>query len=231
MRTSQQFEDLPRLLALATGDEKHDAATTSTLDVLWVLYDRVLRVDPLRPDDPARDRFVLSKGHGPASYYAVLAAKGFLDIDELRDFAGFDSRLGLHPDRQRLPGVEVSSGSLGHGLPIAVGIALALRAAPPTAERSPRVVCLLGDGECDEGSVWEAVSYAGRIGLAELTAVVVDNASSTWGWPGGIGGRFAAEGWHAASVDGRHHDALTAALTARHDVPSVVVAEISGSSA
>lgn len=127
MPASQQFDDLPRLLALATGDEKHDAATTSTLDVLWVLYDRVLHIDPHRPDDPARDRFVLSKGHGPASYYAVLAANGFLDIDELRDLAGYDSRLGLHPDRQRLPGVEVSSGSLGHGLPIAVGIALALR--------------------------------------------------------------------------------------------------------
>ena len=83
-----------------TGDEKHDWSALSTLDVLWVLYDRVLRVDPRVPDDPERDRFLLSKGHGPAAYYAVLAAKGFVDVESLAGFGGFDSRLGYHPDRR-----------------------------------------------------------------------------------------------------------------------------------
>src|ERR687888_471208 len=92
--TSVGYEDLPELLTLLTGDEKHDWSSLSTLDVIWVLYDRVLRVDPGDPDDPARDRFLLSKGHGPAAYYAVLAAKGFVDADELAGFGGFDSLVG-----------------------------------------------------------------------------------------------------------------------------------------
>ena len=122
------FDDLPALMARMTGDEKHDPAAASTLDVLWVLYDRVLRLDPRCADDPERDRFLLSKGHGPAAYYAVLAAKGFIDTDRLSGFGAFDSPLGYHPDRLLVPGVEISSGSLGHGLPIAVGTTLGLQA-------------------------------------------------------------------------------------------------------
>src|SRR5689334_14827242 len=112
------YDDLPALLTRLTGDEKHDWSSLSTLDVLWVLYDRVLRTG---------DRFLLSKGHGPAAYYAVLAAKGLLPQELLDGFGGFDSALGHHPDRVLAPGVELSSGSLGHGLPIAVGAALAGR--------------------------------------------------------------------------------------------------------
>src|ERR1041385_6452345 len=122
------YEDLPRLMGLMTGDEKHGPAATSTLDVLWVLYDRVLRVRPEQSDDPARDRFLLSKGHGPMAYYAVLAAKGFVPVDWLPGFGSYDSPLGHHPDRVLVPGAEIGSGSLGHGLPIAVGTALGLRA-------------------------------------------------------------------------------------------------------
>src|SRR5215813_14086213 len=126
--TTLGYEDLPGLLTLLTGDEKHDRSSFSTLDVLWVLYDRVLRVDPEHTEDPSRDRFLLSKGHGPAAYYAVLAAKGFVELDELDGFGDFDSTLGYHPDAALVHGVEISSGSLGHGLPIAVGTALALDA-------------------------------------------------------------------------------------------------------
>src|SRR5512145_2307492 len=107
------YADLWHLMSLMTGDEKHSAAATSTLDVLWVLYDRVLRVDPATADDPARDRFYLSKGHGPMAYYATLAAKGFIPQGWLADWASFDSPLGHHPDRVLVPGVEISSGSLG----------------------------------------------------------------------------------------------------------------------
>src|SRR4051794_19262853 len=221
--TTLGYDDLPALLTLLTGDEKHDWSSLSTLDVLWVLYDRVLRVDPHDSDDPDRDRFLLSKGHGPAAYYAVLGAKGFLDLEDLAGFGGFDSPLGYHPDRMLVPGVEISSGSLGHGLPIAVGRALALDA---QGRAAARVVCLVGDAELDEGSNWEAVALAGRLGLASLTAVVVDNHSSTYHWPGGIDARFELEGWSAARVDGRDHDALERAFATTGVPPHVVVAEV-----
>jgi len=221
--TTLDYDDLPALLTELTGDEKHDRSAFSTLDVLWVLYDRVLRLDPRATDDPERDRFLLSKGHGPAAYYAVLAAKGFIDVESLRGFGRFESALGHHPDRVLVPGVEISSGSLGHGLPIAVGVTLALEA---RRQAGARVVCLVGDAELDEGSNWEAVQLAGRLGLGRLTVVVVDNRSSTYHWPGGAGARFALEGWDAARVDGRDHDALQRALEARGARPSVVVAEV-----
>jgi transketolase len=222
--TALGYDDLPALLTLLTGDEKHDRSALSTLDVLWVLYDRVVRVDPREPDDPARDRFLLSKGHGPAAYYAVLAAKGFVDVDSLADFGGFGSPLGYHPDRLLVPGVEISSGSLGHGLPIAVGMTLALQA---RRQAGARVICLLGDAELDEGSNWEAIQLAGRLGLERLTAVVVDNRSATHHWPGGLAARFEAEGWSTAEVDGRDHDALEGALASVGARPHVVVAEVS----
>jgi transketolase len=222
--TQLGYDDLPRLLTLLTGDEKHDRSSYSTLDVLWVLYDRVLRVDPSAPDDPGRDRFLLSKGHGPAAYYAVLAAKGFVPVDALTGFGNGDSALGYHPDRLLVPGVEISSGSLGHGLPIAIGMTLAL---DPAGSHGPRVICLVGDAELEEGSNFEAVQLAGRLRLGRLTVVVVDNDSSTYGWPGGVERRFEVEGWSAARVDGRDHDALEAAFApAGGDRPRVVVAEV-----
>jgi transketolase len=217
------YHDLPRLIALMTGDEKHAASADSTLDVLWVLYDRVLNVTQATVDDPDRDRFLLSKGHGPMSYYATLAAKGFIPIETLPTFRSYDSPLGGHPDRMLIPGVEISSGSLGHGLPISVGLALGLRA----QGRQSRVVVLVGDAELDEGSNHEAVALAGRMGLDRLTVVVVDNRSATYGWPGGIASRFEIEGWASATVDGRNHDALAAALTAEHlGQPKLVIAMV-----
>ena len=222
-----RYEDLPGLLALVSGDEKHAPSAFSTLDVLWVLYDRILRIDPARPDDPERDRFLLSKGHGPHAYYAVLAAFGFIPAASLPTLAAFDSPLGHHPDRALIPGVEIASGSLGHGLPLAVGMALALRAQGRVA---PRVVCLLGDAELDEGSNHEAIALAGRVGLDRLTAVVVDNRSATHGWPGGIERRFTVEGWSARTVSGRNHDALEEAFAAAApELPHVVVAVVEDS--
>jgi transketolase len=207
--TKLGYDDLPELLTRLTGDEKHDWSALSTLDVLWVLYDGVLHDG---------DRFLLSKGHGPAAYYAVLAAKGLIPVELLDGFGEFGSPLGYHPDRNVAPGVEISSGSLGHGLAIALGSALTGR----------RVFCLVGDAELEEGSNWEAVQYAGRVGAASLTAIVVDNHSSTHGWPGGVEQRFALEGWAATRVDGHDHDALAAALTPdpTGTRPRCIVAEV-----
>ncbi|MFF0464943.1 transketolase [Streptomyces mexicanus] len=223
-RRTHGYEDLPRLMGLMTGDEKHGPAATSTLDVLWVLYDRVLRVDPERRDDPQRDRFLLSKGHGPMAYYAVLAAKGFVPVDWLPDFGAYDSPLGHHPDRTLVPGAEIGSGSLGHGLPLAVGTALGLRA---QGLHRPRVWVLIGDAELDEGSNHEAIAFAGPAGLERLHTVVIDNASASHARPGGIAARFEAAGWSAVTVDGRDHEALYAAFTTTHPGrPHVVVARV-----
>jgi transketolase len=213
MVTESAFADLPRLLSLMTGDEKHSAASTSTLDVLWVLHDRVLALSPERVRAPDRDRFLLSKGHGPASYYAVLTAKGFLQESELAGWLTAESRLGMHPDRMRIPGVEIASGSLGHGLPLALGTVFGLQAQDLT---EPKVVVLLGDAELDEGSNHEAIAVAGRASLDQLTVAVIDNQSATHGWPGGIARRFEVEGWVARTVDGRDHEALYAAFTEPH---------------
>lgn len=208
-------EALLRNLARVTGDEKHEAAAHSTLDTLWVLYEHVLRLDPWE----SRDRFVLSKGHGPASYYAVLATRGLLPESWLDDLAGPDSRLGHHPDRTLLPPVEVSSGSLGHGLPIAVGLARGME----LAGLPSRVHVLVGDAELDEGSNHEAIALAGRWALGRLSCIVVDNCSATLGWPGGIAARFALEGWDTTDVVSADHDALRRALSASGSAPHLTV--------
>lgn len=215
---------VPALMARLTGDEKHSMAATSTMDVLWVLYDRVLNLRPDNLADPDRDRFLLSKGHGPMAFYATLAAKGFIDEGVLDDWGGFGSPLGGHPDRVVLPGAEISSGSLGHGLPLGLGVVLGWRA---QRRSGPRLVVLVGDAELDEGSNVEAIQVAARLGLDRLTAVVIDNSSSSHGWPGGIERRFALEGWTARAVNGRDHDALYAAFTEPHPGhPLAVIARV-----
>jgi transketolase len=209
---TRSYSELPGLMTVMTGDEKHGPSATSTLDVLWVLYDQVLKVTPGTVTAPGRDRFLLSKGHGPAAYYAVLAAKGFIPESWLAEFGSAESRLGYHPDRNLVPGVEIASGSLGHGLPLGVGVAHGLIA---RGLLTPRVFVLVGDAELDEGSNSEAIVYAGAIGLPNLTVVAVDNQSSSYGWgAGGIEAHFAVSGWSVARVDGRDHAALASALSA-----------------
>jgi len=214
------YDDLPHLMSLMTGDEKHSAAATSTLDALWVLYSRILDVDPTMAPD--RDRFLLSKGHGPMAYYAVLAARGFIPVEWLAQWGRFDSPLGYHPDRNLVPGVEIASGSLGHGLPLGVGTALGLRA----QRIDSRVVVLVGDAELDEGSNAEALEVAPALGLDALTVLVIDNRSSSYAIPGRIADRFTANGWHTATVDGRDHASLEVALKERPGGPNAVVARV-----
>jgi transketolase len=219
------IDQLAPLLTRLTGDEKHELSAESTVDVIWVLYDRVLRVDPAHPDADERDRFLVSKGHGPHAFYAVLAAKGFLPYSWLDDLAGPGSPLGHHPDRTLVPGVEIGSGSLGHGLGLGIGVALGLHA---QGLLDPRVYVLLGDGELDEGSNHEAIAYAGAVGLDSLTAIVIDNRSATHRQD--LAGVFTVHGWSAATVPGRDHDRLERALRG-HTAgrPHVVVADVTGS--
>jgi transketolase len=219
-------EQLTALLARMTGDEKHEPSSESTLDVIWVLYDRVLRVDPARPGGEDRDRFLVSKGHGPHAYYAVLAAKGFFPESWFDGMAGPDSRLGHHPDRNLVPGVEIASGSLGHGLGLGVGIALGLRA---RGRLQPRVYVLVGDGELDEGSNHEAIAYAGAAGLGSLTAIVVDNDSASFRQD--LAGVFTVHGWTSTTVDGRDHDRIERAVRGHTPGrPHAVLARVAGRS-
>src|SRR5262249_45050630 len=138
--------------ALAGGGRGHVGPSMSLVEILRVLYDDVLRVRPDEPAWPGRDRLVLSKGHGCLALYAILADRGCCPVETLSAFCAPESRLGGHPERGPVPGVEASTGALGHGLPIAVGMALAAR----MRADGVRVVAVTGDGELDEGAMWEA---------------------------------------------------------------------------
>lgn len=215
-------EQLANLMNLASGDEKHDPSAYSTVGVLSVLYNSILHYDVSDPKSEDRDRFIMSKGHGPLALYAIMAQKGFFPASELKNFLEWEGILGGHPDRNRVPGVEASTGSLGHGFPMALGVALGLKA--KRIER--RVYVLVGDGEANEGSVWEAALLAGNLGLSNLTAILVDNRSSTRDL-GDIAAKFETFGWEAKTVNGRDEAAIEdALLSPAADRPSLLVAEV-----
>jgi transketolase len=204
----------------------HIGSALSLADLLAVLYGRILRVDPAHPDWPARDRFLLSKGHAATALYAVLAERGFFPLDWLEHFGEDQSPLLGHASHH-VPGVEISSGSLGHGLPIAGGLALAAR-----ADGLPlRVFALLSDGELNEGSVWEAALFAAHHRLAALTAVVDVNGQQGFGRTEEVlnleplADKWRAFGWQVTEVDGHDHPALLRAFApSEGDRPTVVLA-------
>ena len=198
------------LRAAAAAREGHVASAFSILDLLWVLYGRVLRFDAQQPRWEGRDRFILSKGHASLGLYAVLAHHGFFPFEELQTFAGFTSRLGGHPDCNKVPGVEASTGSLGHGLPMAAGVAYGLK----LKQSSARVFCVAGDGEANEGTIWEAALLGAHHRLDNLCCLLDYNHSGDRALlTGDLAAKFAAFGWHTAAVDGHDHEAIFRALT------------------
>jgi len=206
----------------------HIGTSLSMADILAVLYARVLRVDPSRPDWPARDRFILSKGHGAAGLYAALAERGFLPVPELETYCQGGSRLAGHACHT-VPGVEVSTGALGHGLPIGCGMALAARA----DAQAWRTFVLLSDGEMDEGSNWEAILFAGHHGLDNLVAIVDHNRLQGLGPVaevldlGSLAEKFRAFRWAVREIDGHDHEQIEGALTQapfEPNTPSAIVA-------
>lgn len=156
------------LKMICKGGGGHIPASLSIAEILVVLYDTTLNIDPKNPKDPDRDRFILSKGHAGPALYAMLADKGFFDKRHLDTFGRRGTILGGHPDMHKVPGVEASTGALGHGLPFGVGAALAGK----MDKKDYRVFVLLGDGECQEGSVWEAALFAPQHGLDNLTVII-----------------------------------------------------------
>ena len=166
------------LRALAGGRRGHIGSTMSLMEILRVLYDDVLRYRSQEPHWPGRDRLVLSKGHGCVALYALLADKAFFPLDILDTFCRRDSILGGHPEAGKVPGVEASTGSLGHGLAYGIGMALAAR----MQDRDNRVFVIMGDGETNEGSVWEGALSAGKHGLSNLTVIIDYNKIQSAGF-------------------------------------------------
>ncbi|PTA46620.1 transketolase [Micromonospora sp. RP3T] len=214
-----------QVLQMACGPEgAHVGGALSSADILACLYGGILRVDPRAPAAPDRDRFVLSKGHAAVGLYAVLALRGFFPVAELAGFGRDGSRLTGHPPWE-LPGVDFATGSLGHGLAVGLGFALAAQ----RAGTDQRTVVLLGDGEQQEGSVWEAAAAAGRMASPGLLAITDCNGLQINGTvPDGdadrIAARWAACGWRTEIVDGHDHAALREALRGPDAGPRAVVA-------
>ena len=188
------------------ANASHIGSALSTADLIAVLYGRFLRFDPERPDWPERDRFILSKGHACTSLYAVLAEMGYLPLAELETFYQNGSRLAGHVTHKDMPGVEVSTGSLGHGLPISTGMALAAK----RDGASHRIYCMISDGECDEGSTWEAALFAPHHKLDNLVVIVDYNKIQSFGRVEDVidlrplAQKWQAFGWATREIDG--HD-------------------------
>ena len=199
----------------------HIGSCLSMADILAVLYGAAMRTDPARPDWAMRDRLVVSKGHAAAIVYAVLAERGFISIAELETYAANGSRLAGHVTKT-VPGVELSTGSLGHGLPVAAGMALAAK----RAGSDWRAFCILSDGELDEGSNWEAIQFAQHARLDQLVAIVDYNKIQSFGSVAEVSelhplaDKFRAFNWGVHEIDGHDHGALLAALTAPPAVPT-----------
>ena len=196
------------------ANASHLGTSLSMVELLAVLYGKVLRVDPADPDWPDRDRFVLSKGHGCAAYYAVLAEVGFFPLEWLETFYQNGSRLAGHATHTNVPGIEISTGSLGHGLSVATGMALVGK----RDSRPERIFCLLSDGECDEGSTWEPILFAPQHKLDNLVAIVDYNKIQSLGTVKEVmdlepfADKWRAFGWVVREIDGHSLDEIQAAL-------------------
>ena len=214
---------------IVAGKGGHIGGDMSVIDTLMSLYFCQMNISPENMDDPNRDRFVLSKGHSVEAYYAVLAAKGFLDLEDIKaHFSKFGSKYIGHPNN-KLPGIEMNSGSLGHGLSVAIGMALAGK----MDKRDYRVYVVMGDGELAEGSVWEGAMAGGHYKLDNLCAVIDRNRLQISGTTEYVMNqesqeeRWATFGWHVISIDGNDVDALDRAFDeakATKGKPTLIVA-------
>lgn len=192
------------------GRDGHIPSAFSIIDIIAWLYRNELKFDPNKPYWEGRDYFVLSKGHGCLALYVVLKEAGILTEEDLLNFCTPEGILGEHPDATKVPGAEASTGSLGHGFPFAVGIALALR----IRNMSNKVIVLAGDGECHEGSVWEAANIAGNRQLGNLCVVVDWNGSAAQLMPrDDLPGKWRAFGWETIVIDGHNDDEIKSAFS------------------
>ncbi len=217
------------ITATHSAKSGHPGGSLSAADVYTYLYFEEMNIDPAKPDDPDRDRFVLSKGHTTPGYYSVMANRGYFPVEELKTFRQVGTRLQGHPCKQDLPGIDMSSGSLGQGISAAVGMALSAK----LRGKSYRVYTLLGDGEIQEGQVWEASMFAGARKLDNLVVIVDNNGLQIDGniadvcSPYPIDKKFEAFNFHVINVeDGNDMDQLKAAFDEARGVKGVPTAII-----
>ena len=208
----------------------HPGGSLSIAEIITYLYFKEMNIDPQKPDMPERDRFVLSKGHAAPALYSVMAQKGYFPVEELKTLRKVDSRLQGHPSMKCLPGIDISSGSLGQGISAACGMALGAK----LKGADFRVYSILGDGEIDEGQVWEAAMYASAKKLDNLVAFVdnnnlqIDGTVEEVNSPYPIPEKFAAFGWNVIEIDGHSFEEIENALKAARDCkgkPTAIVAE------
>lgn len=241
VKTIPELEALSRqtrrliLHSIHTAGAGHIGGPLSVTDILVSLYFNELRVDPANPGAEDRDRLILSKGHSSIALYTVLALRGYYPVAELETFDQIDSRLQGHPDLSSLPGLDMSTGSLGQGLSPGIGMALGAR----LGGKDFHTWVILGDGEIQEGQIWEAAFVASRYRLSNLTAIVDYNGLPQFGWPHESGhtrdipiedpgGKFRAFGWNVIETDGHDHQALLDAYAeakAFTDGPTCIVAK------
>ena len=208
----------------------HPGGSLSAADLFTYLYFEEMNVDPKNPEDENRDRFVLSKGHTAPGYYAALALKGFFPIEDLKTLRHVGSYLQGHPDKKHTPGVDMSSGSLGQGLSVAVGMALAAK----MQGKDYRTYCLCGDGEIQEGQIWEAAMFAGFRKLDNLVVIVDNNGLQIDGnvadvnSPYPIDKKFEAFNFHVINIDGHDFDQIAAAFKEAREtkgMPTAIIAK------
>lgn len=207
----------------------HIGSVLSVADVIAVLYNDVMNVSSSDPKMADRDRFILSKGHAGAAVYAALAEKGFFDVEELKTHYADGSRLSGHVSHKGVPGVEFSTGSLGHGLPVAVGMAMAAK----MNNQNHNVYVVLGDGECDEGSVWESALISSHFKLDNLIVIIDHNKMQSLDFCKNtidlepFATKWRSFGYNALRVDGHDHDMMKMAFTyaKRSKQPTVIIAD------
>lgn len=208
----------------------HPGGSLSCMDVLTALYFQEMRIDPKNPEDPDRDRFVMSKGHCSPALYPVLALRGFYPVERLKQFRSIDGDMSGHVEMKHNPGVDMSTGSLGQGISVAVGMALAGK----TAKKDYRVYSILGDGEVAEGQVWEAMMAAAKYHLDNLCAVVDVNGLQIDGKTCDVmpseplDKKFEAFGWHVVKIDGHDFQAIEQAFAEAKSVtgqPTMILAK------
>jgi len=210
---------------ITKAKEGHIPSSFSIVDIIDVLYGKILKYIPENPQWEQRDYFILSKGHGAAALFVVLEKYGFITKNDLDHYGRFDSILGGHPDRTKVPGVEASTGSLGHGLPFSMGIALGLK----IQKKANKVFALVGDGECHEGTIWETALVAQNLGLKNLCCIIDFNGSAAQILPHpDLAAQWRAFGLNVLEIDGHTEDEIESALQvflhSSSDKPTAIIA-------
>jgi transketolase len=227
---NESYKCRENILKMMRKGEGHIGGAFSSLDIMTVLYNKILKHDPGNPKWSERDRFILSAGHKCLALYAVLASQGYFDEDILWTYNSFDTRIPMHPDEKSLPGIEFPTGSLGHGLAVANAIALTAR----LDRKNYRVFAILGDGECAEGSVWEAAMAASHHKIDNLTAIIDRNGLQVNGRTaevmntGPLEDKFRSFGWEVKTINGHNFNQLYEVLSAipfSQGKPSCIVAD------